>query len=112
MTEQKWIRSSLRHVAARLKQKGKTACAVTTGRLLRKHKYAPRVNEKRVAGASHPDRNRQSEYLTAQKQTFLDAGQPVISSQSSNVLYIAAPAFSLERLQNGADKTTKRCLTD
>ena len=37
---------------------------------------------------------------------------PASSSQSSNVLYIAAPAFSLERLQNGAGKTTKRCLTD
>lgn len=79
MTEQKWVRSSLRHLASRLKQAGSTACAVTTGRLLRKHKYAPRVNVKRVAGASHPDRNRQFEYLTAQKQAFLEAGHPIVS---------------------------------
>jgi hypothetical protein len=79
MTEQKWVRSSLRHLSARLTQEGKRLCPVTTGRLLRKHKYTPKVNVKRVAGASHPDRDRQFDYLTAQKQMFLEAGQPVVS---------------------------------
>ncbi len=79
LSQQKWVRSSLRHLSARLAQEGKIACAVTTGRLLRKHHDAPKVNVKRVAGASHPDRHRQFEYLTAQKQAFLNAGQPGIS---------------------------------
>lgn len=79
MSPQKWVRSSLRHLSARLAQEGKIASAVTTRRLLRKHHYTPKVNVKRVAGASHPDRNRQFEYLTTQKQAFLNAGQPVIS---------------------------------
>lgn len=79
MTEQKWTRSSLRHLAARLKDQGNSLSSVTTGRLLRKNKYAPKVNVKRKAGAAHPDRNRQFEYLCARKQAFLDAGQPVVS---------------------------------
>jgi hypothetical protein len=38
-----------------------------------------RVNLKRFAGAVHPDRNQQFEYLEASKQAYLAAGWPVIS---------------------------------
>ena len=79
MTQQKWIRSSLRHLSRRLKETGKAACPTTVGRLLRKGKYSLKVNCKREAGTDHPDRNRQFEYIAAQKQAFLEAGCPVIS---------------------------------
>jgi hypothetical protein len=79
MTPQKWVRSSLRHLADRLREAGKPVCPATVGRLLRQQNYSLQVNVKREAGADHPDRNCQFEYLRAQKQAFLEAGQPVIS---------------------------------
>jgi hypothetical protein len=79
MSEQKWVRSSLRHLSHRLAELGKSVCPSTLSRLLRKHKYSLQVNIKKEAGADHPDRNRQFEYLTAQKQAFLEAGLPVVS---------------------------------
>jgi hypothetical protein len=79
MTEKKWVRSSLRRLSERLTQAGHALCPNTAGRLLRKHKYTLKVNVKREAGADHPDRNCQFEYLAAQKERFLAAGQPVIS---------------------------------
>jgi hypothetical protein len=41
--------------------------------------YSLKANVKRFAGASHPARNQQFEYIERQKQAFLDAGLPVIS---------------------------------
>lgn len=79
MSRQRWTRSSLRHLRDQMRRAGKAACPTTIGRLLRKNAYALRVNVKREAGADHPDRNAQFEYLAAQKQAFLAAGQPIIS---------------------------------
>jgi Rhodopirellula transposase DDE domain len=79
MTAQKWVRSSLRHLARRLGEMGKALSPTTVRRLLRKSNYALRANVKREAGADHPDRNCQFEYLASQKQSFLEAGLPVIS---------------------------------
>jgi hypothetical protein len=78
-SDQKWLRSSLRTVSRSLKELGHAASPPTVGRLLRKLDYALRVNVKREAGKQHPDRSEQFEYLQAQKQAFLAAGQPVIS---------------------------------
>ena len=79
MTEQKWVRSSLRQVSERLQQGGAELCPNTIARLLRKHQYTLKANLKREAGADHPDRNRQFEYLASQKEAFLAAGQPILS---------------------------------
>jgi hypothetical protein len=79
MSEQKWVRSSLRHLSEKLKEAGHTACPKTVARLLKKARYSLRVNSKRLAGAQHPDRNLQFEYIQAQKELFLSRGWPVIS---------------------------------
>ena len=79
MNAQKWVRSSLRHLSKELKAKGHPACPKTVGRLLKKMDYALKANRKRLAGSQHPDRNRQFEYIEAQKQLFLSHGWPVIS---------------------------------
>lgn len=79
MSNQKWVRSSLRHLCHRLVQRGKSVCPSTVSRLLRKNHYSLQVNVKKESGADHPDRNRQFEYLAFLKQTFLEAGFPVIS---------------------------------
>jgi DDE family transposase len=78
-SEQKWVRSSLRQLSRRLDQAGHRASPPTVSRLLRDRKYSLRVNSKQEAGKDHPDRGAQFQYLEAQKQAFLAAGQPVIS---------------------------------
>jgi hypothetical protein len=79
MSEQKWIRSSLRKLMKALAGKGYWVSHTTIGRLLKEMKYSLKANEKRLAGADHPDRDRQFQYIEKQKQTFLAAGLPVIS---------------------------------
>jgi hypothetical protein len=79
MSDQKWQRSSLRRLSAKLTDQQHSVSHTTVGRLLTKMNYALKANVKRLAGASHPDRNRQFEYIEQQKQAFLAAGLPVIS---------------------------------
>ena len=47
--------------------------------MLKKLKYSLKANVKRLTGPHHPDRDRQFEYLQAQKEAYLEAGLPVIS---------------------------------
>ena len=79
MSAQKWVRSSLRQLSKKLNTSGHPACPKTVARLLKKANYSLKVNSKRLAGAQHPDRNTQFEYIQAQKQLFLSRGWPVIS---------------------------------
>jgi hypothetical protein len=79
MSGKKWQRSSLRQVSRKLKEAGHAISAPTVARLLKAQNYSLKANNKRLAGASHPDRNAQFEYLKSQKQAFLTAGLPVIS---------------------------------
>ena len=79
MGEHKWTRSSLRHLSAELKSVGHAASRMTVGRLLRKLDYSLKANVKRLSGPAHPDRDRQFEYIEAQKEAYLEAGLPVIS---------------------------------
>jgi hypothetical protein len=76
---QKWVRSSLRQLAERLRAAGHAISPPTVGRLLRERDYSRRVNSKQEAGDDHPDRDEQFRYIQQQKQAFLAAGQPVIS---------------------------------
>jgi len=80
MSEQKWVRSSLRHLSQRLEEAGHPASPPTVGRLLRKRGYSLRVNvKKHEASAAHPDRQQQFELLESQRQVFQAAGWPIIS---------------------------------
>lgn len=79
MSEQKWQRSSLRHLSGELTEQDHPVSHTTVGRLLVKLNYSLKANLKRCAGTTHPDRNRQFEYIEAQKKAFLEAGLPVIS---------------------------------
>lgn len=54
-------------------------CPTTVGRLLKAQGYSLKANVKRLAGAQHPDRDVQFQYIERQKQAFMAAGQPVIS---------------------------------
>ena len=80
MSEQKWVRSSLRHLSQRLEDLGHLASPPTVGQLLRKLGYSLRVNvKKQEANAAHPERQQQFEVLESQKQAFQAAGWPIIS---------------------------------
>lgn len=80
MSEQKWVRSSLRRLSRRLGEAGHPASPPTVGRLLDDRGYALHVNAKQVeARAAHPERDAQFTYIGAQRQQFGAAGQPVIS---------------------------------
>lgn len=79
MSDEKWLRSSLRHLSERVQASGHRACPKTVGRLLKGMDYSLKANVKRQAGAQHPDRNTQFEYIEAQKQLFLSNGWPIIS---------------------------------
>jgi hypothetical protein len=80
MSEQKWVRSSLRHLSKRLEQVGHLVSPPTVARLLRKLGYSLRVTaKKQEARSAHPERNQQFEHIEAEKQRFQAAGCPIIS---------------------------------
>jgi hypothetical protein len=80
MSEQKWIRSRLRHLSERLEHLGHLASPPTVGRLLRKLGYSLRVNvKKQEANGAHPERQQQFEVLESQIGLFQMAGWPIIS---------------------------------
>ncbi len=80
MSDQKWVRSSLRQLSSDLKEAGHPASPPTVARLLDKLGYALHVNAKKVeASAAHPDRNEQFEQIATQRQAFEAAGLPIIS---------------------------------
>ena len=64
MTAQKWVRSSLRTLSAKLEAAGHAISPPTVGRLLRKLDYSLHVNAKKLeASSNHPDRGRQFDYI-------------------------------------------------
>jgi len=79
MNQDKWVRSSLRHLEEKLNKK---VSHTTIGRLLRDMDYSLKVNVKRLTGPAHPDRDVQFQHIRIQKEAFLQAGLPVISVDS------------------------------
>jgi len=80
MSLAKWTRSSLRRLSQRLGARGHRASPPTVARLLKKHKYALRVNRKtKETGHGHPDRDTQFAYIAQQTQTAQAEGVPVLS---------------------------------
>jgi hypothetical protein len=80
MSAQKWTRSSLRRLSQRLRARGQRASPPTVGRLLKKHKYALRVNRKtKESGQGHPDRDTQFAYIEERKAACRAEGVPLIS---------------------------------
>jgi hypothetical protein len=79
MSDQKWLRSSLRHLVDEMEKLGYWLSHTTIRRLLGKLGYSLKANEKRLAGSQHPDRNQQFDYIAAQKDAFRAQGLPIIS---------------------------------
>ena len=79
-SEQKWVRSSLRHLSTRLAEVGHAVSPPTVGRLLKGLDYALHVNaKKREATDAHPERAAQFGHIAEQRDAFAQAGLPIIS---------------------------------
>ena len=65
MSDDKFVRRSLRNLSDELAAQGHAACPTTVGGLLRELGYNLRVNVKRITGPHHPDRDRQFGYIEA-----------------------------------------------
>jgi hypothetical protein len=80
MSEQKWVRASLRSLSRRLGEGGHPASPPTVRRLLDAQGYRLHANTKQLEPrAAHPDRDQQFGYITEQRQAFGAAGLPEIS---------------------------------
>jgi hypothetical protein len=80
MSEQKWVRVSLRHLSRELGAAGHPASPPTVRRLLDAQGYRLHANTKQLeSSAAHPDRDQQFEYIAQQRQMFGRAGLPEIS---------------------------------
>lgn len=75
----KWTRRTTEKIAEELAVLGIQVCPQTVARLLKELDYALRVNHKRVASGSGPDRNEQFEYIAAQRTSFASRNLPIVS---------------------------------
>jgi hypothetical protein len=75
----RWTSKSLRHLAEALQQLGHRVSRHLVADLLHTLRYSLQGNRKTLEGSDHPDRDDQFRYLNQQAQTYLDAGEPVIS---------------------------------
>jgi hypothetical protein len=80
----KWVRRSLRQLSRELQERGHCVSHTMVAQLLHEEGYSLKVNCKRLTGPPHPDRERQFQYITSQKEAFLSAGLPVISVDTKN----------------------------
>jgi DDE family transposase len=80
MNDRKWVRSSLRELSRRLGEAGHPVSRSTVRRLLDALGYRLHANTKQLeAGAAHPDRDAQFQYIATQRAAFAAAGLPQIS---------------------------------
>ncbi len=79
MNEAKWLNCRLTDLRRALAVRGHRVSKPVISRLLRAHGYSLRANVKQEAGQQHPDRERQFQYMRAQRAAHLERNQPVIS---------------------------------
>ncbi|HEX6512583.1 MAG TPA: ISAzo13 family transposase [Chloroflexota bacterium] len=79
MSEQRWVRSSLRRLSEQLKKEGHEASAGTVRRLLKDMGFSLKANQRKQGRPGCPERDAQFQYIASQRQRFIAAGLPVIS---------------------------------
>jgi hypothetical protein len=79
MTEQKWVRSSLRILSQKLVDEGHRASAATVARLLKDLGFSLKPNKRKQGRLGCPERDQQFKYITSEKQRFITARWPIIS---------------------------------
>jgi hypothetical protein len=79
MTEQKWIRTSLRTLSKGLADGGHRVSSATVARLLKDLGFSLKANKRKQGRLGCPERDQQFKYIASQKQRFIDAGWPIVS---------------------------------
>ncbi len=79
MSEQRWVRSSLRRLSERLKAEGHEVSAGTVSRLLKDMGFSLKANKRKQGRPGCPERDAQFQHIASQRQRFVAAGLPVIS---------------------------------
>ena len=75
----RWTRRTTAKVAAELCKLGTDICARTVARLLKKMGFSLRVNHKKRAGASHPNRDDRFHHIAEVRERYAVDNTPVIS---------------------------------
>ena len=75
----KWTHRTTAKLAHELRGLGIHVCPQTVARLLKAMGYSLRVNHKKLAGASHPNRDQQFRYITELRERCAADNLPVIS---------------------------------
>ena len=89
MSEQKWVRNSLRHLSERLAAGGHQASHNVVARLLKKMGFSLKSNKRKQGRPGCAERDAQFLYIASQKQHFIDAGLPIISVDTKKKELIA-----------------------
>jgi transposase len=79
MGKQKWVRSSTRRLCTRLEEAGYQVSHKTVGRLLKDMDFSLKTNKRKQGSSKHPERDKQFQYIAAQRQACAGAGSPIIS---------------------------------
>ena len=79
ITGLKWSRRTTEKVAHELSYIGVKVSARTVSHLLKEMGFSLKANRKSIAHSTSPQRNDQFEYIAAQRESFTQAGWPVIS---------------------------------
>lgn len=79
MSDEKWLNCRLKDIQARLEAQGHGVSLPVISRLLQQNDYSLKANVKQLEGKPHPDRDRQFEYIRAQRSQHQKAAQAVIS---------------------------------
>lgn len=74
-----WTSKSLRKLSSELKLKGLNVSHKLVGEILKEKGFSLQANRKTDEGKSHPDRNKQFEYIHHKVKEYQKEGQPVIS---------------------------------
>jgi hypothetical protein len=78
-TPLRWTCKSVRVLARELNRRGHKTSHRMVAELLHGLDYSLQANRKTIEGASHPDRNRQFEYISRKAKEYLRSKDPVIS---------------------------------
>jgi hypothetical protein len=79
MTGLKWTRKTTQKIADELAWLGLAVTRNTVARLLKAMDFSLRVNHKKLAGGSSPDRDRQFTYIAQLRKRFAKSGYPIVS---------------------------------
>lgn len=79
MKEQRWVRSTPLRLSKKLKEEGHQASTTVVRRLLKHMGFSLKANQRKQVRSKNPERDKQFQYISSQRQAFTAAGLPIIS---------------------------------